>query len=119
MQDDGGVDGKQEGEKGAEISSTTSVDVDILETPDPEPVTGSGTHLGGVVSKARVKVKHNNTSEKVTVDVTNFRLWSREDRESHQPCLTLFQFDARSFQVERRLEIRDDIVTSLTHNSED
>jgi hypothetical protein len=52
MQDDGGVDGTQVGEGGPDISSTSSDDVDILEVQDPEPVTGSGTHLVGVVSKA-------------------------------------------------------------------
>ena len=40
---------------------------------DPEPVAGSGTHLGGVVTKARAKVKHNNDSEKVTVDALSRR----------------------------------------------
>jgi hypothetical protein len=36
---------------------------------DQELVVGTGTHLGGVVAKARAKVKHTNASEKVTVDV--------------------------------------------------
>jgi hypothetical protein len=37
--------------------------------------------------------KNSHTSKKVTVDVlySNFRLWSREDRESHQSVLTLCQ----------------------------
>jgi hypothetical protein len=47
---------------------TPSVDVDILEGQDQEPVAGSGTHLGGVVVKTRTKVKYSNDSEKVTVD---------------------------------------------------
>jgi hypothetical protein len=50
MQDDGGEDG---GETRADISSTTSDDVDILEAQDPETVAGSGTHLDGVVTKVR------------------------------------------------------------------
>ncbi len=41
---------------------------------DQELVTGSGTHLGGVVVKARDKVKHTNVSEKVTVDVLSRRI---------------------------------------------
>ena len=73
------------GAAGTDISSTPSVDVDILEGQDQELVAGTGTHLGGVVAKARAKVKHTNASEKVTVDVlSNFRYWVREDQESHQ-----------------------------------
>jgi hypothetical protein len=62
MQDDGGVDGTQ---SGTDISSTPSDDVDMLEGQDQEPVTGSGTHLDGVVAKGRAKVKYSNVSEKV------------------------------------------------------
>ena len=67
MQRDGGEDGQQVGEAGRDISSTPSADVEMLEGQDQELVAGTGTHLGGVVVKARTKVKHTNASEKVTV----------------------------------------------------
>ena len=35
---------------------------------------GSGTHLGGVVTKDRAEVKYTNVSEKVTVDVLSRRI---------------------------------------------
>ncbi len=35
---------------------------------------GSGTHLDGVVTKARCKVKYTNDSEKATVDVLSSRI---------------------------------------------
>jgi hypothetical protein len=73
MQDDGETDGIQVGSEGTDITSTSS-GVDMIEGQDQEPVTGSGTHLGGVVSKVRVKVKYINGSEKVTVDVLSGRL---------------------------------------------
>jgi hypothetical protein len=60
MQGDGGEDGQQVGEAGRDISSTPSGDVEILEEQDQELVVGTGTHLGGVVAKARAKVKHTN-----------------------------------------------------------
>jgi hypothetical protein len=69
MEDDGGEDGQQVREVGRDISSTPSGDVEILEGQDQELVVGTGTHLDGVVVKVRTKVKHTNTSEKVTVDV--------------------------------------------------
>ena len=74
MQGDGGEDGQQVGEAGRDISSTPSGDVEILEEQDQELVVGTGTHLGGVVAKARAKVKHTNASEKVTVDVLSRRI---------------------------------------------
>ena len=43
--------------------------MDMFEGQDQEPVAGSGTHLDGVVVKSRSKVKHINSSEKVTVGV--------------------------------------------------
>ena len=93
MQGDGGEDGQQVGEAGRDISSTPSGDVEMLEEQDQELVVGTGTHLGGVVAKARAKVKYTNVSEKVTVDVLSrriqVRLWVRESRERHQPGLTL------------------------------
>jgi hypothetical protein len=64
MQGDGGEDGQQVGEAGRDISSTPSDDVEMLEEQDQELVVGTGTHLGGVVEKVRVKVKHTNASEK-------------------------------------------------------
>jgi hypothetical protein len=61
-------------EEGTDISSTpSSGDIDMLEGQDQELVTGSGTHLDGVVSKSRTKVKNNNDS-KVTVDVLSSRI---------------------------------------------
>ena len=74
MQGDGGEDGQQVGEAGRDISSTPSYDVEMLEEQDQELVVGTGTHLGGVVAKARAKVKHTNASEKVTVDVLSRRI---------------------------------------------
>jgi hypothetical protein len=74
MQGDGGEDGQQVGEAGRDISSTPSGDVEMLEEQDQELVVGTGTHLGGVVAKARAKVKHTNPSEKVTVDVLSRRI---------------------------------------------
>jgi hypothetical protein len=93
MQDDGGEDERlsgetraeicstasgdveaQDPETRAEICSTSSGDVDMLEVQDPETAAGSGTHLGGVVTKVRAKVKHSNASEKVTVDVLSSRI---------------------------------------------
>jgi hypothetical protein len=41
---------------GTDISSTPFDDVDMIEGQDQEPVTGSETHLGGVVVKVRVQV---------------------------------------------------------------
>jgi len=73
MQDEKEV-GTHEGAGGADISSTPSVDVEIVEGQDQERVAGSGTHLGGVVVKVRVKVNHSNVSEKVTVDVLSRRI---------------------------------------------
>jgi hypothetical protein len=74
MQDDGVADGPQVGVTGTEdISSTPFGDVEILEGQDQELVSGSGTHLDGVVVKVRDKVKHTNASEKVTVDVLSRR----------------------------------------------
>ena len=49
-------------------------DVEMLEGQDQELVAGTGTHLGGVVAKARATVKHTNVSEKVTVDVLSRRI---------------------------------------------
>ena len=74
MQDDGGEDGQQVGEAGRDISSTPSGDVEMLEGQHQELVVGTGTHLGGVVAKARDEVKHTNVSEKVTVDVLSRRI---------------------------------------------
>jgi hypothetical protein len=74
MQDDGGEDGQQVGEAGRDISSTPSCDVEMLEEQDQELVVGTGTHLDGVVVKTRAKVKHTNSSEKVTVDVLSRRI---------------------------------------------
>ncbi len=56
MQDDGGEDGQEVGEAGRDISSTPSDDVEMLEGQDQELVVGTGTHLGGVVAKARAEV---------------------------------------------------------------
>ena len=69
MEDDGGSGGSQVGSAGTDISWTPSGDVEMLEGQDQELVVGTGTHLDGVVAKARAKVKHTNASEKVTVDV--------------------------------------------------
>ena len=74
MLDDGGADGPQVGSAGRDISSTPSDDVEILEGQDQELVAGTGTHLDGVVPKARAKVKHTNASEKVTEDVLSRRI---------------------------------------------
>ena len=74
MQDDGGAGGSQVGAAGTDISWTPSGDVEMLEGQDQELVSGTGTHLGGVVAKARAKVKHTNASEKVTVDVLSRRI---------------------------------------------
>jgi hypothetical protein len=75
MEEDGGADGQKEGEEGREISSSTpSGDVEMSEGQDQELVAGTGTHLGGVVAKARAKVKHTNASEKVTEDVLSRRI---------------------------------------------
>ena len=41
----------------------------MMDGQDHETVPGSGTHLDGVVDQKRTKVKNNNDSEKVTVDV--------------------------------------------------
>ena len=48
---------------GEDISSTPSDDVEMLEGQDQELVVGTGTHLGGVVTKARATVNHTNASE--------------------------------------------------------
>jgi hypothetical protein len=64
MQRDGGEDGQQVGEAGRDISSTPSGDVEMLEEQDQELVVGTGTHLGGVVAKARAKVQYTNAFEK-------------------------------------------------------
>ncbi len=53
--------------EGTDISSTPSDDDDMLEGQDQEPVTGSGTHLVRVVTKTRVKVKHNRKKKKINV----------------------------------------------------
>ena len=74
MQEDGGADGQQVGEAGTDMSSTPSGDVEMFEGQDQELVAGTGTHLGGVVAKARAKVKHTNASEKVTEDVLSRRI---------------------------------------------
>ena len=74
MQEDGGADGQHAGEAGTGISSTPSGDVEMFEGQDQELVAGTGTHLGGVVAKARAKVKHTNASEKVTEDVLSRRI---------------------------------------------
>ena len=74
MQDDGGAGASQVGAAGTDISWTPSGDVEMLEGQDQELVAGTGTHLGGVVAKARAKVKHTNASEKVTVDVLSRRI---------------------------------------------
>jgi hypothetical protein len=65
----GGEDGKQAGAAGTVISSTPSVDVDMLEGQDQETVAGSGTHLDGTVDKVRNKMRNKNDSKKLTVDV--------------------------------------------------
>ena len=83
MQDDGGAGASQVGAAGTDISWTPSGDVEMLEGQDQELVAGTGTHLGGVVAKARAKVKHTNASEKVTVDVLSRRIL-------HTSCLKLF-----------------------------
>ena len=54
---------------GTDISWTPSGDVEMIEGQDQELVSGTGTHLGGVVTKDRAKVKDTNVSDKVTVDV--------------------------------------------------
>ena len=74
MHDDGGTGGSQVGTSGTDISWTPSGDVEMLEGQDQELVVGTGTHLGGVVTKARTKVKDTNVSEKMTVDVLSRRI---------------------------------------------
>ena len=94
MQDDGAEDERPPGETRAEICSTASGDVDMLEVQDPETAAGSGTftgtHLGGVVTKVRAKVKHSNASEKVTVDVLSSRILDyglvKPERATRDPC---------------------------------
>jgi hypothetical protein len=56
-------------ERGTPIPSTTSDDVDMMDGQDRATVTGSGTHLGGVVVQKRTQVKNNYAYEKVTTDV--------------------------------------------------
>ena len=62
------------GSAGTNISWTPSGDVEMLEGQDQELVSGTGTHLGGVVTKVRAKVKHTNASQKVMVDVLSRRI---------------------------------------------
>ena len=69
MKGKGGEDGTQVGVEGTTISSTPSGDVDMIERKDQETVSGSGTHLDGVVPQTTTQVKNSNVSEKVTVDV--------------------------------------------------
>ena len=57
MRDDGGTDGQQVGATGTDISSTPSGDFAMFEGQDQELVPGTGTHLGGVVAKAKAKLK--------------------------------------------------------------
>jgi hypothetical protein len=75
---------------GTDISSTPFGDVEMLEGQDQELVPGSGTHLGGVVVKARTKVKHSNVSEKVTVDVLSRRILEyglvKTERDTNLVC---------------------------------
>ena len=52
MLDDGEEDGRPAGETGADISSTASGDVDMLEAQDPETVAGSKIRASRIVRSA-------------------------------------------------------------------